>query len=352
MHQIRGFHGPHALEAGRKHIRSHGQVLVHFNSVHALGKADASVVPTGRGEHLEQGIGHRGGVPEVAQDLAHAGVYGVEVYLVALIGGPEFQGGGTLQELAHTLRVFYAGQFDEDFAGVAHLLDVGLGYAKTVDTVAEHVEGVVNGALGLTADYVNDLGVGGVVGHFVAELIGGENLCQTTLGSHLVPGFCEQADEVCAGGRVIGLGLRHGGHEVRIRAVAGKGLHQVFQLDLQHDVHTALEVQTQVNLFFFHALVGVSEEHLFRADGVNVGSVSDVGHGVLYILTDFCGHIVRLDKLQGLFLCVLGSLVLLDAGYRGEGKLPDAGDGQQNGYESDPTFALHFCICFKLFVFR
>ena len=349
LHKLRGLDGPQAAETGGKDIGRHGQILVHGGGVYTGGKAQAGIVPTGRREHLEEGVGHGGAVAQVAKNLAHARIHGIEVYLIALESGPEFEGGGTLEELAHTFGVLHARQFDENLAGRTHLLDVGLGNTEAVDTVAEHVEGIVNGALGLAADDGDNLCVGGIVGHFVTKLVGGENLGQAALGSHLIPGSLKQADEILAGIHVVLLGLGKRCHEVRVGAVAGKGLHQVFQLNLQHHVHTTLEVQTQVDFLFLDALVGVAEVYFLVAYRVNVGSVSDGSYGVLHKLADFGGHIVRFDKLQGLLLGIFGGLALLDAGYRGEGELPNAGDSEQNSYESDPTFALHFVIVLKYY---
>ena len=344
LHQIRGFNGPHGTEALRKDILGHGQVTVHGSGIHTGCKADAGVIPTGRRENLEQRIGNKRAVSQVAKDFRHTGVGGIQIHLVALVSGPELQGSGSLQEFTHTLRILHTRQFDEDLAGIAHLLDVGLGDAETVDTVTEHVEGVVHGALCLAADHVHNFPVGGFGLDLVAEFVGAEHLCHAAGGGHLVPGFLEQADEVLAGVYVIGLCLGQGGNEIRVRAVAGESLHQVFQLHLQHYVHTTLEVQTQVDFLLLDALVSVSEEHFLRADGVYIGPVSDVGHGVGYEFADLRGDVVSFYKLLRLLLCILGSLPLLNTGNHREGELPDACNGKQDSNKSDPTFALHFFI--------
>ena len=58
----------------------------------------------------------------------------------------------SLEELPDRLRLFHAGKFHEDPSGVANLLDGRRGNAKAVDTVAEYVERVGNGTLGLVLD--------------------------------------------------------------------------------------------------------------------------------------------------------------------------------------------------------
>ncbi len=276
LDEFGGLYRPHSAETLGKDILCHCQVAVYGNGIDTLCEADAGVVPAAGAQNPEEGICNCGGVAEVAENLAYACIDGVEVYLVALEGGPEFEGCGALEELAHTLRILDTRKFDEDLAGVAYLLDVGLGDTEAVDTVTEHVEGVVDSALRLCADNLDDLVVGGVVGDLVAEFIGRENLCETAAGSHFLPSFTEQADEVCAGVDVVLLCFGHGGYEVRVCAASGEGPDQVFKLDLQHDVHTALEVQTKVDFLFLGALVGVSEEYLFRADGINISPVPDV----------------------------------------------------------------------------
>ena len=337
-----GLHRPGTTEFCGQIVCSHGQVRIHGSGIHGTGITQAGTGTSGREEHAEQRICH--GTVFTGEELAHAGVHTGEVNFLSGESGPELQGSGALQEVTYTLGILNARQFDEDLAGVAHLLDIGLGNTQAVNTLTEHVEGVVDGALGFCAEGGDHFAVGGVVGNLVAEFGGGENLVQATLGSYLVPGALEQADEVTAVVHVFLTGLVHGGHEVRIVGIGGKGLQNVFQLHLQHHVHTALKVQTQVDFLGLDVLEEVPEVYLFVVQGVNVGPVDVVCHRVLHIFQNLGGDVVSLYELLGLSLGIFGSLVLLVTRYGGEGKLPDAGDAKHNGYKSDPTFALHFFI--------
>jgi hypothetical protein len=58
-----------------------------------------------------------------------------------------------------------------------------------------------------------------------------------------------------------------------------------------------------------------------------------------------------LVKCRGILECgsnafrILDSFLLLETGHQREGKLPQAGQGQKNGYEPDSTFTLHTVVC-------
>ena len=93
--------------------------------------------------------------------------------------------------------------------------------------------------------------------------------------------------------------------------------------------------ESAVDLLLLGGLVGVSEIDLFSADGVDVGTVPDVGHRVKDELPDLGGDVVRVNELLGAFGSDFGSFLLLDAGHRGEGELPEAGQGKQDGEQSD-----------------
>ena len=123
--------------------------------------------------------------------------------------------------------------------------------------------------------------------------------------------------------------------ELTLFFFAGESLHQVLELDLQHDVHAALEVEAEVDFLLLGRLVGVSQIDLFAADGVDVGTVPDGGHRVEDELPHLGGDIVRFDELLRFFSGDFGSFLLLDTGDRGEGELPDAGQGEQDGEQSD-----------------
>jgi hypothetical protein len=42
-----------------------------------------------------------------------------------------------------------------------------------------------------------------------------------------------------------------------------EGLHEVFELNLQHDVHTALEIQSKVDFLCLYIFVSLSEIDFF-----------------------------------------------------------------------------------------
>ena len=60
--------------------------------------------------------------------------------------------------------------------------------------------------------------------------------------------------------------------------VVGQGPYKVTQLNLKHDVHTALEVKTQIDLLLLHLFVSMSEIHFlgtYRVDVIPVPFLSD-----------------------------------------------------------------------------
>ena len=118
------------------------------------------------------------------------------LHLRKVVGLPELELCGSLEEFAHTLRVFDTGQFDEDTARVLHLLDVGLGHAETVDTGAENLVGTVDGTVAFALQNLQHVAVGRVDGDaFVLEFIQ-ENGSKTGVGVHFFVGLTEQGDEV------------------------------------------------------------------------------------------------------------------------------------------------------------
>ena len=135
--------------------------------------------------------------------------------------------------------------------------DVGLRNAEVVDTAAQHVERCADGSLGLLLEDLLDVGIRAferdvlAVGayeklgdgtavrkarirlHEIGDIVGRRALL------HRLVGHADRLDE----GRVV-------------LAVAGQSLHDILDLHLQHDVHTALEVQAQVQLLLLTLLVG------------------------------------------------------------------------------------------------
>ena len=114
------------------------------------------------------------------------------------VGGPEFQRSGALEELAHTLGLFHAGEFHKDAAGAGNLLDVGLCHTKLVDTALNYSVGVVDCTLCLVAEELDDLFVGnlGFVLDIAAELVKVDVKREPLLAGHLFPSLLEEGDKV------------------------------------------------------------------------------------------------------------------------------------------------------------
>ena len=89
-------------------------------------------------------------------------LYEVWINLIVGISGPEFEGSGSLEQLPYTLWLFHARELDEDTSGVAEFLDGRLGDTETVDTVAEDIEGIGNGAFRILPDDCDDLVIRGL----------------------------------------------------------------------------------------------------------------------------------------------------------------------------------------------
>ena len=387
-HVGRGLHGPHRTEFRREDLGDlrHREIAVDGRGVRGGREADqGGVVHLGRLEHREErvlllvgvvfGVAVLLGGKLLAHDVAFGGgslfhggllvadeqlgegVVGlneVRVDFGVVVGGPEFEGCGTLEQLPDALRLLDAREFDEDAARVADLLDRRLGHAETVDTVAENVEGVGNGAFGVLADDGEDFGVRGLGTDALAHLIGSEHLGKALTRSHFLPGLAEEGDEV--GGGVHAALFREGEGAVEFRGliVAGKGLDEVFELDLEHDVHTALQVEAEVDFLRLDFLVRVAQINFFSGNGIDITTVLHFSDGIQVVglvrYTDFAESRAVLRskcRLLGELLRLLG----LDAGDSGERQLPDAGQDQEDSYKSDCSFTLHSCLTLPIILF-
>ena len=255
--------------------------------------------------------------------------------LVGIVGGPEFQRSGTLEEFAHALRLLHARELHEDTAGAGNLLDVGLCHTELVDTALNYCVRVVDCALGLFAEELDDLVVGdlGLVGDIAAELVEVDVERETLLTGNLFPRLCEEGDEVGVGLLCTLTCQREGLVELIGGLFAGAVAHQLAEVQLQHDVHTALEVQTQVNLFLLYILVCVAEINLLGGYGVDVlvtcrsayrikvKSLVQVGN-----LLEFCLKLLCLYY----SVCILCSFALLECCDQRKRELECAGQGDQN----------------------
>ena len=102
---------------------------------------------------------------------------------LSVVGLPELEVSAALQELTYTFGFLDAGHFDHDAAFLSFEgLDVRLYDTESVDTCAEHVVGVVDGALYLCAQHAFDFFVGALCCHLVAQLLCGEEFGESLVG--------------------------------------------------------------------------------------------------------------------------------------------------------------------------
>ena len=372
LHVLGRLDGPHRAEfRGEDGLDlRHVEILVDLGRVGGGGEADAGVAAhAGRAEDRVERIGLAGGLETGVlgvlgldllgddivgggslggrgfadgEDLREAGVGLVEVGGHFVIGErrPEFEGRSALEQLADTLRLLHARELHEDAAGVAELLDGRLRDAETVDTVAQDVERVGDGALGFVLDDGDDLLVGGLGLDAVAHLVGTEDLREAHAAGDLLPGVTEQGDEVGLRIDAALFGERQGLQELRGLVAAGEGAHQVLELDLQHDVHTALEVEAEVDLLVLDLLECITQINFLAGNGIRVPAGLDLLDGVEIEGTVCLGHGGQVDALGRLLSTLLGFPVL-DGRHQGERQLPETGDQEANRDKSDSTFALH-----------
>ena len=143
-------------------------------------------------------------------------------------------------------------------------LDVGLNHTELVDTRAHDVERVVNGSLYFLAKHFLHVGIAAGGAHLALELLCGEDLSQAAPGSVLVESFDEEIDKLTLS-VLLGLaGLGYRLSESGVCLMIGECLDHIGHADLQDDVHTALQVQTETNLRLQTLLIGVSAEVLHR----------------------------------------------------------------------------------------
>ena len=184
--------------------------------------------------------------------------------------------------------------------------------------------------------------------HFIRTEDGGKAL---SVGD-LLPRVGEEGDEILAGVDAALTRKFDGLVEFRSLVAAGKGLDEILELDLQHDVHTALEVEAEVDLLRFYIFVRIAEVDLLGCDGIEIAGVAGLRDGVEDIRLVFCGYIVECGALaEGCHgsVGILGRLLLLEIGHQGEGKLPQACQTQKDGHKSDCTFTLHgLFLVFKI----
>ena len=112
-----------------------------------------------------------------------------------------------------------------------------------------------------------------------------------------------------------------------VLAVAGQSLHDILDLHLQHDVHTALEVQAQVQLLLLTLLVG----ELAEAQVVNRQAL----HRIEVML--FGLALLVEGELRG----ISGRLLLYATRLERKRELINTRESQQDRNEFNKTFTLH-----------
>ena len=181
-----------------------------------------------------------------------------------IIGLPELQLGSTLEELADTFGLLHTGKLDKNTLGSAKLLDGRLSNAELIDTLADNLIGALIGVGSFRLNSFDNILV--LVTHldFVAEVAADEVRSQRDIAVEGGNLLVEEGDEIAVGGHLL---LRQGIVdslvEEGILGITGEGANHVDGRDLKHDVHTALQVKTEVNLATLALTVGVAEVDLF-----------------------------------------------------------------------------------------
>ena len=169
-----------------------------------------------------------------------------------------------MQELTYALRFLDTRHLDHDLAELALAfkgLDVGLGYAETVDTCAKHFVRVAHGSFHLVSQYALHVGVGAVGRDALTAEAGGEDAAQVIHTAKLLIVLDEKLDDVAR--TLVGLLLRLGQSflERRVgRVLASQRLDHVGYRHLEDDVHSSLKVKAKADLEFLTAFQGVDAE--------------------------------------------------------------------------------------------
>ena len=186
--------------------------------------------------------------------LCQARVEGCEGTLdvTIFVGFPKLEVGATLEELAHTLRLFDTGHFDHDLAHLSATfedLDVGLCHTEAVDTLAHHLIGVVDRCLDFFFEGGFHLRVRAVGGDTFFLEFKGEDTAELVFTHFLLVETHEDIEEVL--GRMFGFSTSFVNDLLHLRVVgvaAGQVLHNVGNRHFENDVHTAFQVETQTDL--------------------------------------------------------------------------------------------------------
>ena len=172
------------------------------------------------------------------------------------------------------------------------------------------------------------------------------------------PGGLESVEEVGTLTLDLSDGLVDGGLQVFVfPVILGEVLQQVLHTELQGDVHTAAQVKAEVDFLLLDILISIAEIDILLAQGVDetllVGRSERIDDELLVtldILAVGCDRRVSLilerkivgKELLGVRAAFRFGLLVIMTGDESEGKLPDAGDCNENCQYSDDTFTLHF----------
>ena len=250
-------------------------------------------------------------------------------HLAGIVGSPEFERRSALQQVADALRLLDARQLDENAVRIGQTHDVGLRDAEVVDTAAQDVERSGDGSLGLMLEDFLDIGVGRLQRDVLAVGADEDDGQRTAVGLTLVS--LDEIGDVILGiallQRLVGLGDRCGESGIGL-AVAGQRLDDIFDLHFEHDIHAALEVETQIQLFLLTLLVSELAE-TYVEDGQILHRIQEMlfSPGSL---------------LQGELRRISDSLLLDVTRLERKRELVNACERQERSDEFDETFTLHW----------
>ena len=207
---------------------------------------------------------------------SHSIVYFVQILRLgslAIESQPELELSGTSEEFADTVLVFHAGELHKDTLGGGKFLDGGLGDTKAVDTTADNLISAIVGILGFFADSLDNLVVGGdflagflnyfvqfilqvAVIEFRIERKGARRVEFLNL-------IIEQRNEIGVSRLFLGFESRiDGGVDLVVFGIVGQSTDHIGGGDLEHDVHTTLQVKAKVEFPSLTFAVGKAHVNL------------------------------------------------------------------------------------------
>ena len=272
----------------------------------------------------------RSGSRELAVDLCEH-----RQQLGSLVGLPELQVSRSLEQFTNTFRLFDTRKLDQDTTRLSEFLDVRLNNTETVDTGTEHVERVLDSTVHLFADHFLYLSVGRGEGHFVLQLKSREDRSQLTVRIYFVVRLDEERHEVCTAGFLFLLGKRQSCFVVRRLVMTAQCIEDVRNGYLHCYVHTALEVQTKVDLFLTALFERVAKPYFLRCNRVQID--------VLFCI------------ISG---CILLSFLVIMTRYQRERQIESAHECKADSHNSNKSFVLHnflylfiynICIVFRVY---